>query len=72
MIIDLLWLKQQFDRLELEHQKLLANTNGLHEEHALILKQIGATNQFRFDYKVGPIVTKKPKGKTHVGSKHNK
>lgn len=72
MQIDLLWLKQQFDRLELEHKALLDNTNGLHEEHALILKQIGAANQFRFDYKVGPIVTKKPKEKKHVGSKDNK
>jgi len=44
-IIEVTWLKRQFDQL--------------HQEHAQILKQIGPG--FRFDFAVGPVVNKKPK-----------
>ena len=58
-IIEFVWLKGQFDQLRRDHALILNKLDGLHEEHLLILARLSPKPHF--DYKVGPVVKKKPK-----------
>lgn len=55
-LVEFAWLSQEFNRIHIANGTILKRLDDLHEEHLLILKQIGGV---RFDYKVGPVVNKK-------------
>jgi serine/threonine-protein kinase RIO1 len=45
-IIELAWLKKEFDNLRRDHVIIIEKLDRLHEEHLLILKKLGAVSEF--------------------------